>query len=443
MSGHKVEVEADSQVRDRSSLARLLYSLLTLLALALLIFLVGMKPNTALAESLGKPRIGPPSLRITGGEPLSINSAPWTVALTTAGASTARGRQFCGGVLVASDLVLTAAHCVVDRQSSLIPASKVQVVGGRTRLNASSGGWEIGVQSIHLPYRQPIYLDGQTGLFRVGWTTGSSDRFDLLYSARSHRWDVALMRLSFDPSSYYSSLSRPIKLAGADEWSLFSTGRILRVSGWGVTSFGGRAPDGLRSTTVVRSPDSWCRYSYKSEGGYSPLTQLCAGRALGRNDSCSGDSGGPLTAQSSTGESRLVGLVSFGKGCGRKYFQGVYTKVSSEPMRSAINAFRLQSGETSILGGGLLPPAKLSSTGARENAWIYADKKCFSLPRCSGYSVDTCKEAGAVFSCTINLDLRARRSTAETCRQRLVMESTNLQIVRIPMSNLRCRGPRR
>jgi hypothetical protein len=54
--------------------------------------------------------------RIIGGIPAKIDQYPWQVALL-------RGKQstdfFCGGSLLSSDTVLTAAHCVIDFPSYL------------------------------------------------------------------------------------------------------------------------------------------------------------------------------------------------------------------------------------------------------------------------------------------------------------------------------------
>lgn len=54
---------------------------------------------------------------------------------------------------------------------------------------------------------------------------------------------------------------------------------------------------------------------------------LCAGIPEGGVDTCQGDSGGPLMYHSD--QWQVVGIVSWGHGCGGPSTPGVYTKVTA------------------------------------------------------------------------------------------------------------------
>lgn len=95
-------------------------------------------------------------------------------------------------------------------------------------------------------------------------------------------------------------------------------GEIIVVSGWGVTSEGGEMASTLQKVEIPVVPQWECKWLYTHEKLSDNM--FCGGRA-GR-DSCQGDSGGPVVANGF-----LVGIVSWGEGCARPGYPGVYSSV--------------------------------------------------------------------------------------------------------------------
>jgi len=103
-----------------------------------------------------------------------------------------------------------------------------------------------------------------------------------------------------------------------------NVGQSVVVAGWGATSEGGSGSDQLLKLTVPVLSNSDCLTAYSGITN----SMVCAGYLTqSGKDSCQGDSGGPLTIGTGT-TARLVGVVSWGQGCARLGYPGVYARVS-------------------------------------------------------------------------------------------------------------------
>jgi secreted trypsin-like serine protease len=323
-------------------------------ALALLV------PASAGAQTKGS--IQP---KIVGGGQVSIAQYPWQAAVVYSPSTMsgdAHDRQFCGGSLITSRIVLTAGHCVFDTDpdcvilcsindpggdgTAKIDPDNVDVVLGRTTLSLPSEGAEFGVMAT-------AYQSNYNGNFRHHGVP----RFDVGY--------LVLNAPSSQPQ---------IHIAGTDQSSLWAPGAPVDISGWGTTSDSSNATeDILRATTVNIVSDATCNSDYGSD--FDAATMICA--AADGKDTCAGDSGGPLQAAIGGGDYRLVGITGWGEGCAEPNAPGVYTRVADSTMRPLIEAdvANLQSQ----LG---LPPETPGGSGATtrtttsKSAAKTAAKKC-------------------------------------------------------------------
>lgn len=213
--------------------------------------------------------------------------------------------HICGAVYIGGRFLLTAAHCIDSSRDAVFFA------GRRIRLGSQR-------------------IDGNHNLLKIRTVFRHK-----AYNSQTHQNDIALIELTEIPR--FTNLVEA-KLPQSGRAGL-GTGTPLLLTGWGyqrATESAGtiRALDGeyqeraiarLLKGTLTLLPDPECNNNrnfrvkkYRLRPG-----QFCAGSQAGV-DSCRGDSGGPLVDRR-TGT--LVGLVSFGPGCGLAKTPGVYVDI--------------------------------------------------------------------------------------------------------------------
>ncbi|XP_041939560.1 tryptase-2-like [Alosa sapidissima] len=236
---------------------------------------------------------------IVGGEDAAPGRWPWMVYLDI---TNGNDTIFCGGSLINSQWVLTAAHCVENLHV-------MAVVAGEQKLLEPTG----------LPY----------GVHRVLIHPGYHDDGDV------PKHDIALVQLA-EPV-VISRHVRPVPLAGPLD--VFNTSSECWVTGWGDVAEG-TPLEGEETMQQLKLPlvdDKTCRLMYPRTDD----NHLCAGYMQGGKDSCQGDSGGPLVCKSFE-QFVQVGVVSFGHGCARHGYPGVYTRVLSHTkfIQRAVHKYR-------------------------------------------------------------------------------------------------------
>ncbi|XP_053319686.1 acrosin-like [Spea bombifrons] len=229
--------------------------------------------------------------RVVGGKDAEPGTWPWAVSVQED--IDYEYYHLCGGVVLNNLWVLTAAHCFKDRGNDY---HTWRLVFGANQL--SDMGKKVQIRTI----RDKIQHEK--------------------YNPETERNDITLLRLSkplaFD--EYTQPACLPAKQA------ILSKTDDCYIAGWGILEEAStETSDILQEAPVNLIPVERCNRRTWYNGALGDYN-LCAGYEQGGIDSCQGDSGGPLMCKISKAKFyTVVGIASWGSGCGQKQSPGVYT----------------------------------------------------------------------------------------------------------------------
>ncbi|MEL0147539.1 MAG: DUF1986 domain-containing protein [Actinomycetota bacterium] len=227
---------------------------------------------------------------VVGGSPTTIEAHPWQALVIVAPDS-----RLCGGSIIDSEWIVTAAHCVVGASPDGVDVH----VGTSTLRDRSAGNRATVVEVVVHP----------------NWDEAS------------YRNDVALLRLA-EPLAFGPSVA-PIRVPVSQDPNAWPPGgTAATISGWGSTEFEGDPSNQLRAAQIqiLGSPDQGECGSYGSS--FDRVVEICAGVPAGGIDACQGDSGSPLVVDVE-GTPVLAGVTSVGFECGRAEYPGIFTRLTT------------------------------------------------------------------------------------------------------------------
>jgi len=236
-------------------------------------------------------------IRIVGGIEAPMGAWPWITLLGFRDPNNGKVEYLCGGALITDQHVITAAHCVKDKDDLY----SVRV--GEHDVNSEKDG--ASPQEIRIAAKMP------------------HEKFDSV----SFQNDIAILKLS--QKVKLTPEVQPICLPKEKSISNRNFDKTKPfVAGWGATSFNGPSSGTLKEVQIPVVTKQSCTEAYKKfRTVVVDESVICAGTARGGIDACQGDSGGPLML-SEAERFYLVGVVSFGFKCAEPGYPGVYTRIT-------------------------------------------------------------------------------------------------------------------
>ncbi|XP_039906773.1 tissue-type plasminogen activator isoform X1 [Simochromis diagramma] len=239
-----------------------------------------------------------PSFRMFGGRASEITEQPWQAAINFYQPRHKKHFHLCGGILIDSCWLLSAAHCFEERND----VNKLQVILGRTFRKQNSSSEQIfSVEKlwIHEKYDKETYDN-----------------------------DIAILKLKTDVGICAVNSPEVLPACLPERGLVLPDWTECEISGYGKDAeFSPEYSDRVKRGYVRLWPKERCVPGVLS-GRTVTSNMLCAGDTRGLDDACKGDSGGPLVCRYND-RMTLMGVISWGDGCGQKDKPGVYTRVTN------------------------------------------------------------------------------------------------------------------
>ncbi|XP_067842881.1 plasma kallikrein-like [Heptranchias perlo] len=226
--------------------------------------------------------------RIFGGNVSVSGEWPWQVSIYFD--QWDKFDHFCGGSIIASHWIITAAHCF-ERTKDL---RYWRVYSGIVKLSD---------------------ITNTTSFYKIEKIITHEEYIDVTEGS-----DIALLKL--ERAILFKDYQMPICLPTSEGNA--AMGNLCWITGWGATESAPISQVLLKAhVPLINHETCQSRYSeYK-------ITEhmICAGYEEGKTDTCQGDSGGPLACEYE-GVWYLVGITSWGDRCAKERKPGIYTLVS-------------------------------------------------------------------------------------------------------------------
>ncbi|XP_011879072.1 PREDICTED: venom serine protease 34-like [Vollenhovia emeryi] len=225
--------------------------------------------------------------KIVGGMETGVNEYPMMAGLV----DPFQRDVFCGATIISERHVITAAHCLTDRNPN-----NIGVLVGDHDLSTGADTNASRLYTVSRFYVHPVY------------------------NSVSLENDIAIVMVNSVIS--FSEEIEPVCLPFQHQYDSFA-GSYVELLGWGTTQFGGTKSTTLQKVTLTVITNRDCRREYPNVS----YSQLCT---YGRGkDACQFDSGGPdLWQNPTTKREVLVGIISSGFGCGNDE-PGINTRVGT------------------------------------------------------------------------------------------------------------------